>query len=177
MRAAAPPELIQRVCRLDDCPDGTLLHEFRELAVHSLEPLPWCVANPVENEEPAKKDSAVDEVRQCTQELHRWRPQRKSRRQAVDAGHFIWEDAADEHAALVNAWWSEGFKRCMKRSTPTARVLECTSSTASSAGPARTRTSRGSPRARGTTVFDRERLSCRFAHIIRKPPSTTIRNR
>jgi pimeloyl-ACP methyl ester carboxylesterase len=31
----------------------------------------------------------------------------------VDAGHFIWEDAADEYAALVNAWWAEGFKTCM----------------------------------------------------------------
>lgn len=24
----------------------------------------------------------------------------------LDAGHFIWEDAADEYAALVTAWWS-----------------------------------------------------------------------
>jgi pimeloyl-ACP methyl ester carboxylesterase len=23
----------------------------------------------------------------------------------LDAGHFIWEDAADEYAALVTAWW------------------------------------------------------------------------
>ena len=35
----------------------------------------------------------------------------------VDAGHFIWEDAADEYSALVNAWWAEGFERCIKRST------------------------------------------------------------
>jgi pimeloyl-ACP methyl ester carboxylesterase len=34
---------------------------------------------------------------------------------AVDAGHFIWEDAADEYAALVNAWWAGGFKSCLKR--------------------------------------------------------------
>ena len=26
----------------------------------------------------------------------------------VDAGHFTWEDAADEYAALVTHWWSEG---------------------------------------------------------------------
>jgi pimeloyl-ACP methyl ester carboxylesterase len=36
----------------------------------------------------------------------------------IDSGHFIWEDAADEYAALVNAWWADGFKTCMK--TPTA---------------------------------------------------------
>ena len=24
----------------------------------------------------------------------------------IDAGHFTWEDAADEYAALVTAWWS-----------------------------------------------------------------------
>lgn len=34
----------------------------------------------------------------------------------VDAGHFIWEDADDEYAALVNAWWADGFKTCMKTS-------------------------------------------------------------
>jgi len=27
----------------------------------------------------------------------------------IDAGHFIWEDAADEYAALVKAWWEGGF--------------------------------------------------------------------
>jgi len=30
----------------------------------------------------------------------------------VDATHFIWEDAADEYAALVNAWWAGGFRSC-----------------------------------------------------------------
>jgi pimeloyl-ACP methyl ester carboxylesterase len=30
-----------------------------------------------------------------------------------DAGHFIWEDAPDEYAALVSAWWDGGFKTCM----------------------------------------------------------------
>src|SRR5215475_7038990 len=34
----------------------------------------------------------------------------------LDSGHFAWEDAADEYAALVNAWWTEGFGRCMKNS-------------------------------------------------------------
>ena len=27
----------------------------------------------------------------------------------VDAGHFTWEDAADEYAALVTGWWSGGY--------------------------------------------------------------------
>jgi pimeloyl-ACP methyl ester carboxylesterase len=38
----------------------------------------------------------------------------------VDAGHFIWEDAADEYTALLNAWWADGFKRCMEGSTSQA---------------------------------------------------------
>ena len=32
----------------------------------------------------------------------------------VEAGHFVWEDAADEYAALVDAWWVDGFKTCMR---------------------------------------------------------------
>ena len=35
----------------------------------------------------------------------------------VDSGHFVWEDAADEYAALVKAWWSDRYKTCTKRST------------------------------------------------------------
>jgi pimeloyl-ACP methyl ester carboxylesterase len=35
----------------------------------------------------------------------------------IDAGHFIWEDAADDYAALVNQWWAAGFKTCAKAST------------------------------------------------------------
>ena len=35
----------------------------------------------------------------------------------IDAGHFVWEDAADEYAALVNGWWAEGFTRCLDGST------------------------------------------------------------
>src|SRR5258705_1498569 len=27
----------------------------------------------------------------------------------LDAGHFTWEDAADEYAALVTAWWGGGY--------------------------------------------------------------------
>lgn len=33
----------------------------------------------------------------------------------LDSGHFAWEDAADEYAALVNAWWADGYKTCVKR--------------------------------------------------------------
>ena len=35
----------------------------------------------------------------------------------IDAGHFIWEDAADEYAAVVSAWWTDGFKRYTTKST------------------------------------------------------------
>ena len=38
----------------------------------------------------------------------------------IDAGHFVWEDAADEYAALVSAWWADGFRTCMKRSRAAA---------------------------------------------------------
>ena len=38
----------------------------------------------------------------------------------VDAGHFIWEDAAGEYAALVNAWWADGFKTCVTTSAAIA---------------------------------------------------------
>jgi pimeloyl-ACP methyl ester carboxylesterase len=38
----------------------------------------------------------------------------------IDSGHFVWEDAADEYAALVNAWWADGFKARMKTSTAIA---------------------------------------------------------
>jgi pimeloyl-ACP methyl ester carboxylesterase len=30
----------------------------------------------------------------------------------LDSSHFAWEDAADEYAALVNAWWANGYKIC-----------------------------------------------------------------
>ena len=40
----------------------------------------------------------------------------------VDAGHFVWEDADDEYAALVTAWWAGGFKAWMTTSTAAAAV-------------------------------------------------------
>jgi pimeloyl-ACP methyl ester carboxylesterase len=32
-----------------------------------------------------------------------------SRHDVLDAAHFTWEDAADEYAALVTAWWAGGY--------------------------------------------------------------------
>jgi pimeloyl-ACP methyl ester carboxylesterase len=39
--------------------------------------------------------------------LHERLPQ--SKLDIIDAGHFTWEDAADEYAALVTSWWSGGY--------------------------------------------------------------------
>jgi pimeloyl-ACP methyl ester carboxylesterase len=33
----------------------------------------------------------------------------------VDAGHFIWEEAATRYANLVNEWWAGGFSRCLQK--------------------------------------------------------------
>jgi pimeloyl-ACP methyl ester carboxylesterase len=33
----------------------------------------------------------------------------KSKLDIIDAGRFIWEDAADEYAALVSSWWGGGY--------------------------------------------------------------------
>ena len=33
----------------------------------------------------------------------------KSRLDVIDAGHFMWEDGADEYATLVTAWWGGGY--------------------------------------------------------------------
>jgi pimeloyl-ACP methyl ester carboxylesterase len=38
--------------------------------------------------------------------LHQRLP--NSKLDIVEAGHFVWEDAADEYAALVTSWWSAG---------------------------------------------------------------------
>jgi len=38
----------------------------------------------------------------------------------IDGTHFVWEDAADEYAALVRAWWADGYKACVAKSTATA---------------------------------------------------------
>jgi hypothetical protein len=33
----------------------------------------------------------------------------------LDALHFIWEDAADEYAALVRSWWAGGYARLLRK--------------------------------------------------------------
>jgi pimeloyl-ACP methyl ester carboxylesterase len=38
----------------------------------------------------------------------------------IDATHFVWEDASEEYAALVSAWWGGGFETCTKGSPVTA---------------------------------------------------------
>jgi hypothetical protein len=42
----------------------------------------------------------------------------------LEPGHFIWEDAADEYAALVSAWSADSFKTCRKTLRAIATVLE-----------------------------------------------------
>jgi pimeloyl-ACP methyl ester carboxylesterase len=39
--------------------------------------------------------------------LHQRLP--NSKLDIIEAGHFVWEDAADEYAALVPSWWSAGY--------------------------------------------------------------------
>jgi pimeloyl-ACP methyl ester carboxylesterase len=34
----------------------------------------------------------------------------RSKLDIIDAGHFTWEDAADEYAALVTSWWSGDYR-------------------------------------------------------------------
>jgi pimeloyl-ACP methyl ester carboxylesterase len=51
------------------------------------------------------RDPAVPPVN--AEFLHERLP--KSRLDIVDAGHFTWEDAADEYAALVTMWWTGGY--------------------------------------------------------------------
>jgi pimeloyl-ACP methyl ester carboxylesterase len=59
-----------------------------------------------------RRDPVVPPVN--AQYLHDRLP--RSELHLIDAAHFIWEDAADEYAALVNAWWAGGFETCMKTS-------------------------------------------------------------
>jgi pimeloyl-ACP methyl ester carboxylesterase len=49
-----------------------------------------------------KRDPVVPPVN--AEYLHERLP--NSKLDLVDAGHFVWEDAADEYAALVTSWWS-----------------------------------------------------------------------
>jgi pimeloyl-ACP methyl ester carboxylesterase len=38
-----------------------------------------------------------------------------SRLAVLDTGHWAWEDAADEYAALVTAWWDGGYADVERR--------------------------------------------------------------
>jgi pimeloyl-ACP methyl ester carboxylesterase len=40
----------------------------------------------------------------------------------LDSGHFVWEDAAEQYAALLIAWWTSGYKTSM--TTPTDSIDE-----------------------------------------------------
>ncbi len=51
------------------------------------------------------RDPAVPPVN--AEYLHERLP--NSKLDLIDAGHFVWEDAADEYAALVTSWWSGGY--------------------------------------------------------------------
>jgi pimeloyl-ACP methyl ester carboxylesterase len=44
---------------------------------------------------------------------HRYLHERlpKSKLDLVDAGHFTWEDAADQDAEIVTGWWTGGHRR------------------------------------------------------------------
>jgi pimeloyl-ACP methyl ester carboxylesterase len=35
----------------------------------------------------------------------------------IERGHFLWEDAADEYAAIVRAWWDGGYAAFTRRSS------------------------------------------------------------
>ena len=51
------------------------------------------------------RDDAVPPVN--AEYLHERLP--RSKLDFVDAGHFVWEDGADEYAALIGAWWDGGY--------------------------------------------------------------------
>ena len=51
------------------------------------------------------RDPAVPPVN--AEFLHERLP--KSKLDLIDAGHFAWEDGADDYAALVTSWWSGGY--------------------------------------------------------------------
>jgi pimeloyl-ACP methyl ester carboxylesterase len=52
-----------------------------------------------------KRDPVVPPVN--AEFLHQRLP--RSKLDLLDAGHFIWEDAADQYAALVTSWWAGGY--------------------------------------------------------------------
>ncbi len=54
-----------------------------------------------------------------------------SKLDVIDAGHFTWEDAADEYAALVTSWWDGGYAATVaaqptdQRAAPRSRPPRC----------------------------------------------------
>jgi hypothetical protein len=40
----------------------------------------------------------------------------------VEAGHFVWEERADEHASLIADWVAGGYRAAVAR-RPTAAVM------------------------------------------------------
>ena len=52
-----------------------------------------------------RRDSAVPPVN--AEFLHERLPH--TRLDIIDAGHFTWEDGADQYAALLTTWWSGGY--------------------------------------------------------------------
>jgi len=58
-----------------------------------------------------RQDQAVPPVN--AEFLHQRLPH--SKLDIIDAGHFTWEDAADEYAALVTTWWGGGYAATRKR--------------------------------------------------------------
>ena len=52
-----------------------------------------------------RRDASVPPVN--AEFLRQHLPKRKL--DVIDAGHFTWEDAADEYPALVTSWWSGGY--------------------------------------------------------------------
>jgi len=62
-----------------------------------------------------RRDAVVPPVN--AQYLHERLP--RSELHLIDSGHFAWEDAAAEYAALVTAWWATGFETCTTKSTAT----------------------------------------------------------
>ncbi len=68
-----------------------------------LELLPW-IQTPVQIVA-GTRDPLVPPVN--AEFLHQRLPQ--SKLDLLDAGHFVWEDAADEYAALITDWWGGGY--------------------------------------------------------------------
>jgi pimeloyl-ACP methyl ester carboxylesterase len=62
------------------------------------------------------RDPAVPPVN--AEFLHHRLP--RSKLDVLDAGHFTWEDAADQYAGLVITWWTGGYTATSQESQPPA---------------------------------------------------------